>query len=382
MCEGMDATVRFLWSFLPPGLPRPLKLLGAVVACLPGFLPPWAAQLCISCLAAFPPAASCAATPRLPCNPWPCLQPLNSINTRAPGTQRAAGAAGGVGSGSMPATPMSATSDVFDGLMTPAAAASAAQAGVAAQAFGRPQGVPPLAMGSAVASMAMCPPGSVAPSARGEDLSGRQSDVFDFLQTPAHGSGAAEAAAAALAAAADAGSAAGGWPAGADASMPDVPGVEEAASSMGAGAASPAPLGITAGQEGEEGAVPSAAAAAEAPAAGAAAERRAGFHFDISQLAEGSETGGWVGWPGPFLQLPSQPLRSSVGVLLFILRRKCWLYLAGILWGLAAVQEVGVHFAAIACSSRGAVVAAACTLVSSSPSAALPPFPALHDVFQ
>lgn len=213
-----------------------------------------------------------------------CAQALRGINTRSPVTQLAAGDGVGGDGGSMPATPITATAegDVFDGLMTPAAAGGAAGLGMAAAAaaFGRPQGVPPLnTTGMAAAgsqpqqwqSVSGDTPGAMLSgrSEAGGGLTRRDSDVFDFLQTPAHGSGAAEAAAAALALAAAGGAVA-----------------AAAATSSRAQQKEDGEQGSAVSLEG----TPSAAAAAAAAAVG----RRPGFKLDVNDLAE--DSGGLQGW--------------------------------------------------------------------------------------
>jgi hypothetical protein len=212
------------------------------------------------------------------------LQALRGINTRAPGTQLAAGDGVGGDGGTMPATPMTATAegDVFDGIMTPAAAGGAAGLGMAAAAaaFGRPQGVPPLnTAGLAAASGQPQQWQSVGGDTPGAMLSGRseagggltrrESDAFNFLQTPAHGSGAAEAAAAALALAAAGGAVA---------------------------AAAATPSRAQQEEEDEQGSAVSLEGKSSAAAAAAAAAigRRPGFKLDMNDLAE--DSGGLQRW--------------------------------------------------------------------------------------
>jgi hypothetical protein len=149
------------------------------------------------------------------------MQMLRSVHTQA--RHEAA-------QGSLPATPMTAGSDVFDGLATPAAGS----------AFGRPHAVPPL--NTAVLSLGAFngeqqAHGSVAATAQGS----HDSDVFDFLQTPA-------------------------------------PYRDDAGDSD--------PLRHNKHKADSEGQP----AALAAPAAGS--ERRPGFHMDVNGLAEGSVSGG------------------------------------------------------------------------------------------
>lgn len=149
----------------------------------------------------------------------------------------------------MPATPMTAASDVFDGLVTPpVAAAGGAAAGVTVAAeLVQPSG-------------AVAPSGSATPSGSAGGMEA-EPDVFDFLQTPAPGSPADEAA-------------------------PVGRGLE---SDAGAGASAQHQMAALGG------------AAVAAPAlAAAAVGKRPGFHLDINQLAESSESGklGLGGGPG------------------------------------------------------------------------------------
>lgn len=137
----------------------------------------------------------------------------------------------------MPATPMTATSDVFDGLATPGAATST-----------RPLGVPPLdtaALG-----------GGQAAASHGQ----HESDVFEFVQTPAHGSGASQAATAVLA-------------------------VATGGIAGGVVVAMAAPSSI------QDERCPGAAAASGVAPAGAGVVRRPGFCLDVNGLAESSVSG-------------------------------------------------------------------------------------------
>ena len=183
-----------------------------------------------------------------PASPSPTLLTLQSLH----GIATRGGQPAAPGSGSLPATPMTARSDVFDGLLTPAAAGGTAGAAAAAAAFGRPDSVP-LLNTSALAAAA---PHSAAPSARGTALSHRPSDIFDHLGTPTHAGDAAAVAAAALAAAAGMVAVEASMEAEREASE------AEAVSLRG---------------------TPSAAQAASA--------RRPGFRMDVNDLAEGSESG-------------------------------------------------------------------------------------------
>ena len=90
------------------------------------------------------------------------MQALRGINTRMRDRTEA-----GVAGNSLPTTPMTATSDVFDALATPAASVAGV---VAAAMFAQPSSV---ALHSA------------APSDRCGNLSCKP-DVFDYLETPAH----------------------------------------------------------------------------------------------------------------------------------------------------------------------------------------------------
>lgn len=217
------------------------------------------------------------------------MQSLRGINTRGPGGQLAPGF-GGMDGSSLPATPMTVGGgDIFDGLVTPTAAAAAAAAGAAgaAVAFQRPDSVPPLntaALASAGAQGSTAAPATGATgttfystqeaasgafasdrsgfkSARSGLPSGRASDVFDFVQTPAHSSrgGAAPAALAAGAVAA---------------------GLVAAATVAAAPGSSAEQQG--AGEEGQ-------------PAAGEVAARRPGFRMDVNDLAEDSVSGERMG---------------------------------------------------------------------------------------
>ena len=143
----------------------------------------------------------------------------------------------------MPATPMTAASDVFDGLVTPAVAGAVAGAAAVVQAH--PSGT-------------VAGPGSAAQSdfAGGMDA---EPDVFDFLQTPAPGSPANGAAPAG----APRGSAAKAGAEQGDAAEHDI---------VAHGGASPAATALDG-------------------AASVAAGRRPGFHLDVNQLAECSESG-------------------------------------------------------------------------------------------
>ncbi len=148
--------------------------------------------------------------------------------------------------GGMAANPMTAASDAFDGLFTPAVAATggAAAGAAAATALAKAQG-------------AAVPPGSAPPSGSASGMDAE--DVFDFLQTPAPGSPA------------------------------DGAGLADAARSSAAKAD-----GDEGGAEQREVEAPGGALAgtrATAEPAGLAAGRRPGFHLDINQLANCSESG-------------------------------------------------------------------------------------------
>lgn len=185
-------------------------------------------------------------------------QALHGINTKA---RQAAEAGAAVGGSSMPITPMTATSDVFDSLSTPAAAAAAGGSAT----FGRPEGIPLINTAALAAAGTQQrewqAPGSAAPSVRGR-LSRRESDAFDFLQTPARGSHAIEAAADALALAA----------------------------AGGIAAAAVVATGSTAADEEDREAL-SLGGTPSAAAAGGGVARRPGFRLDVNGLAEGSVSG-------------------------------------------------------------------------------------------
>lgn len=212
------------------------------------------------------------------------MQSLRGINTRGPGGQLAPGL-GGMDGSSLPATPMTAGGgDIFDGLVTPTAtaAAAAADAAGAAAAFQRPDSVPPLntaalaaagAAGSAVApttgatgttfysaqdaaSGAFPSDRSAFKSTRSGLPSGRASDVFDFVQTPAHSSRGGTVAAGVAAGAVTAG--------------------------VVAAAAAAAKLGSSE-QQG--------ASQQDEPAAVEVAAKRPGFRMDVNDLAEDSVSG-------------------------------------------------------------------------------------------